>query len=100
VPFPPKPAPKAKAHHRGFIAKPPNAAEIDSFWLSVEINGIIVAAKGILSTKALAIADKVPAPPSAIRDPVLTAKAYHWQFLHFFATIEIVSMKKEEKKED
>jgi hypothetical protein len=31
VPFPPKPAPKAKAHHKGFIAKPPNAAEIDSF---------------------------------------------------------------------
>src|SRR5688500_4543582 len=37
VPFPPKPAPKAKAHHRGFIAKPPNAAEIDSSWLRVEI---------------------------------------------------------------
>jgi hypothetical protein len=53
VPFHPKPDPKAKAHHMGFIAKPPNAAEIDSFWLSVETKGIIVAAKGMLSTKAV-----------------------------------------------
>ena len=52
VPFPPRHAPSASDHHRGIkCSVPPNAGAMDL------ISGIMVATKGMLSTKAERIAE-------------------------------------------
>ena len=57
VPLPPKFAPKDSAHQSGLTAKSPYREAIWGLELSVSINGIIVAVNGMLSTKALEIAE-------------------------------------------
>ena len=57
VPFPPRPAPNAKAHQRGLIFKPPKRELILVLEFNISMIGTIVVVKGIFSINPLVIAD-------------------------------------------
>jgi hypothetical protein len=78
VPFPPRQAPKASAHQTGVIASlPPMAGAIP--WIS----GIMVARRGMLSTKAERTADAQSTTSAVTRTSLPVSASSSWEKIQF-----------------